>query len=408
MIIPLEFIGRYGKDCKVFTQYVDQPTTQQIYQLLNHPLYDGKIRIMNDCHLGKGGACIGLTMKVPGWDSGNYKIIPSTIGVDIGCGMLSFEIKSPVDMSWDNRINIVKQIKNIIPFDTDVHTSQKFDLYRFIHDCNVELQKLKEHEVIISKEWLIRKCKQIDMNYDRFLSSVGTLGGGNHFLECGRSEDGTIIITIHSGSRQFGQRVCGYHQTVAKQKQCHNKERELNGPIQNELTWLEDESAISYIVDMTVAMVYARYNRMTMMNLISTKFNWNIGKQIETIHNYINMSDGIIRKGAVSANDGEEFILPFNMISGLLLCVGKGNPEWNNSAPHGAGRNQSRTSIKALKLGELTKERMMKLDIYFEGKVPDGEVPEGYKDPDEIKNSIDDTCDVVRVIKPLFNIKGKD
>lgn len=408
--------GTYGKDCKVFTDNIEPQALETIQKLLDNPVTEGKpVRIMPDTHDGKG-IVIGFTMPVGEW------VNPNHIGVDIGCGMLCAEIKSTI--TPDMYIDIDQRIREVVPmgfavrsqwFGKDLHTETDFcsdileKYVKIIKGCNVDTLLEK---VGISKEiWA---------------NSIGTLGGGNHFIELGRSEKtGRYYLTIHNGSRNFGKRVCDYHakningykkmigeeverikQTLPKQ-QWSDAIKEANKRLQGREGYLTGEAKEDYLKDLYIAQAYASVNRYTMLHLILQCMGWQSGKVIETVHNYISPKDGIIRKGAVSAHLGEELIIPMNMADGILLCRGKGNEDWNCSAPHRAGRLFSRTAAKEQLSMEEFRQRMS--DVYSTSVCEStlDESPMAYKPTEEIRSLIEPTVEVLDVIKPVINLKAK-
>lgn len=402
--------GTYGKDCKVFTDNIEPQALETIQKLLDNPVTEGKpVRIMPDTHDGKG-IVIGFTMPVGEW------VNPNHIGVDIGCGMLCAEIKSTI--TPDMYIDIDQRIRDVVPMGFDVHETGSNKQYIFGPFCT--LGNLFHGGNIND---LVRK---VGMERDLWDNSLGTLGGGNHFIELGRSEKtGKYYLTIHSGSRNFGKRVCDYHaknlscyknalnEEVFRIKQTITKEhwndaiqeakRELYGR-EGYLTGLSKEE---YLNDMYTAQAYASINRYTMLYLILKHMDWKSGKVIETVHNYISPKDGIIRKGAVSAHLGEELIIPMNMADGILLCRGKGNEDWNCSAPHGAGRLFSRTAAREQLSMEDFHRRMNGVYSTSVCESTLDESPMAYKPTDEIRSLIEPTVEVLDVIKPVINLKAK-
>ena len=287
-------------------------------------------------------------------------------------------------------------------------------------------------------KWFEEKCNQIGMNVKRAVNSIGTLGGGNHFIEVGKSEGtGNTCITIHCGSRQFGSKVCEYWQNApARRKQASIKaefdvglkkikstlkgveikkaidrlrsDLGMNNKMAKGLSYLEGEDMQGYLADMIFCQIYAHENRRVIAAEIVKALNANIRPiEIETVHNYIDFNDLVIRKGAVSAHEGEIFILPFNMEDGILLCKGKGNEEWNNSAPHGAGRFMSRRKAKEKCSAEVARERMEAKGIYA-SVIPVDEVKEAYKDPKIIEDAIEPTAEIIDRIIPIMTMKEDD
>lgn len=402
--------GTYGKDCKVFTDNIEPQALETIQKLLDNPVTEGKpVRIMPDTHDGKG-IVIGFTMPVGEW------VNPNHIGVDIGCGMLCAEIKSTI--TPDMYIDIDRRIREVVPMGFDVHETGANKEYIF-----APLHTIGDLFLRGDIDELVQK---IEMTRDLWENSLGTLGGGNHFIELGRSEKtGKYYLTIHSGSRNFGKRVCDYHaknldgykkmlgEEVERIKQALPKQqwndaiKEAKKRLQGREGYLTGEAKEEYLKDMYIAQAYASVNRYTMLHLILDRMGWQCGKVIETVHNYISPKDGIIRKGAVSAHLGEELIIPMNMADGILLCRGKGNEDWNCSAPHGAGRLFSRTAAKEQLSMEEFRERMNNVYSTSVCESTLDESPMAYKPTDEIRLLIEPTVEVLDVIKPVVNLKAK-
>jgi RNA-splicing ligase RtcB len=270
------------------------------------------------------------------------------------------------------------------------------------------------------------------INRDRAEKSIGTLGGGNHFIEVNEDEDGFIYLVIHSGSRNIGKTVAEYYQDVAIKRLSENrketdvkieqlkaegrqaeiseflKESKKNRPAINKaLAYVEGKDMEDYIHDLTIAQQYALVNRNTMAEVILEQMGWDVVEKFDTIHNYIDVENMILRKGAISAQKGEVVIIPMNMRDGSLICVGKGNPDWNFSGPHGAGRLMSRSKAKELINLEEFKETMK--DVWSTSVVQStlDESPFAYKPMDEIIQNVKESVDILKVIKPLYNFKAK-
>ena len=283
-------------------------------------------------------------------------------------------------------------------------------------------------------KWFEKKCNDIGMNVKRAVNSIGTLGGGNHFIEIGKSQQtGSICITIHCGSRQLGLKVCDYWQNAPWRRKQEEKQIKFAEGLKNikatlkgkaisdaidklksdlgmknkmskALDYIEGEDMQGYLTDMIFCQIYAQENRRVIGQQIRKILNTSERDSVETIHNYINFKDFVIRKGAVSAYEGEVFILPFNMEDGILICKGKGNKEWNYSAPHGAGRIKSRGDAKKDCSAEVASKRMQSKGIYT-SVVPVDEVKEAYKDPKIIEEAIAPTAEILDKIVPIMNMK---
>ncbi len=402
-----DFIGKYTT-AKCFIDLIDEEdkdrsTIQQIYEFLNHESFTNPVAIMPDCHKGNG-SCIGFTMEMP------ETVIPNVIGVDIGCGMLSYDI-GPDFMKNETRGDLDSQLRERIPFGTNVHK----ELHRsygnagyvpegLVKEINYRVIDMTKEFMnrfgvnyqipLIDDIWFEKKCKQVGMDYRRMLCSIGTLGGGNHFIELGKSEKtGHFWITFHTGSRQFGLKIANYHQKIAR---AHVS--------QGMLSYLTDEYMYNYLVDMVVAQAYADENRRKMARIFSQLTGCSVVHSIQSVHNFIDFDDWIIRKGAIAAHAHQEMIIPFNMEDGLLICEGKGNPEWNYSAPHGAGRLGSRKWAKSVLSLDEAKDRMNEKDIYF-SKLPLDETKYAYKPKEIIEDNIEPTATIIDRVIPILNMK---
>jgi len=390
----LNYEGKWGK-AKVMIDSVDSATISQVYEFLNHEAFTNPIAVMPDCHKGNG-AVIGFTMEM------TDMVIPNVVGVDINCGMFSMNLGKNV-LAEISRADIDNRIRKLIPFGTSVH--KKFPL---VNDGFFD-QVTSEHRTFVMKfnkqrgtnyspikfnmQLLEQTCEKVGMDLDRTIKSVGTLGGGNHFIELGKSQlTGDYWFTIHSGSRQFGLKICNYWQRKAGK---------------GELAYLTGDDMFGYLTDMVFAQKYADLNRLYMANhvLEACGHSWSDVKQhIQTSHNFIDFDDFIIRKGAIRSYIGEYMIIPFNMEDGILLCSGRSNPEWNYSAPHGAGRVASRSWAKKNLNLEDAKHRMEQNDIYC-SKLPNDELKGAYKDPKIIEEAIEPTAMIVDRFKPVLAMK---
>lgn len=381
--------GKYGK-AEVMIDNIDQSTVSQIYEFLNHPAFTNQIAIMPDTHAG-AGAVIGFTMPM------TEEVIPNVIGVDIGCGMLSLNVGKNL-FAEHTKEEIDKFIRANIPFGTHVHhTDEYFDVMKFDKRVKEELRQFRmafERKFGLRyPKWgidFVKFCEMfIGLSYDRFVKSIGTLGGGNHFIEVGKSEQtGDYWITIHSGSRQFGLKVAKYHQKMAGK---------------GALASLKGEDAFNYLIDMVIAQNYADLNREVMAEIIVDGLELDVRETIVSVHNYVDFNDFIIRKGAIASYENQVMIIPFNSKEGLLICEGKSNPDWNFSAPHGAGRLGSRSWAKKTITKEMAEKAMKGV---YASKLPIDESPLAYKDSKVIENSIVPTCEIKERIKPVINLKA--
>jgi tRNA-splicing ligase RtcB len=396
----LEYQGKYGK-ATVMVDEIDQTTVKQIYDFLNHEAFTNQISIMPDTHAGKGSV-IGFTMPIV-----PDKIIPNVVGVDINCGMLLFTLTDetfPKDLNTDQRMKIDEEIRRAVPFGTNVHNDPveieswfwKYldSEYRaFIMRYNNQYGT--KHDLItFDMKWFEEKCEQIEMPIERAIQSIGTLGGGNHFIEMGKSvRNGKYAFTIHTGSRQFGLKVCNYWQKKAGS---------------NPLDYLSGEDAFGYLTDMVVAQCYARMNRYHIykhiLSCLGLSIEKNVQTSIETSHNFIDFDDFIVRKGAIRSYQHEKMVIPFNMQDGIIVCEGKSNPLWNYSAPHGAGRVGSRRWAKKNLNLEEAQNNMNDNDIFC-SKLPLDEAKGAYKDPKIIEEAIEPTADIIDRFKPILAMK---
>lgn len=358
--------GKYN-EAIVFTDNIESSAYEQIMELCNQEFVKGsKIRIMPDVHAG-AGCVIGTTMTV------KDKVVPNLVGVDIGCGIDCIKLKNKdIDL-----VKLDSFIKRNIPHGTDVHKKK----IRSSKDINLLELTCKKH-----------------VDIERGYLSIGSLGGGNHFIEIDRDQEGNLYLLIHSGSRHIGKQVAEYHQKVAKE---HCKDN-VPGP----LKYLEGKLLDNYLNDMRLMQDYAVLNRRTIAELIINGMNFDVDFNFATIHNYIDFKSYILRKGAVSAQKGEKLLIPLNMRDGALISVGKGNPEWNYSAPHGAGRVLSRNEAKSkFDINEF-KKSMEGIYTSCVSHSTIDEAPMAYKPMDEIIKYIGDTVEILTHIKPIYNFKA--
>jgi tRNA-splicing ligase RtcB len=393
----LELKGKYNT-AKVFTNNIEPEAAAQIVELLNQEFVkDSQIRIMPDTHAGKG-CTIGTTMTI------QDKIVANLVGVDIGCGMEVAIIATPPDkVNFDQLDETIRK-----------HVPSGFSIRSKKHPL---ANRVNFGDLIAP------------VSVDRAEKSIGTLGGGNHFIELNEWDDSHVALVIHSGSRNLGKQVAEYYQKRAydelmsrqqeKQEIIERLKREgrekeiqstlaaLKRPnIPKDLAYVEGKSFDAYMHDMKIAQYYASLNRKAMVQEIVEHMGWTVVDGFTTIHNYIDMEHMILRKGAISAQKGERVIIPMNMRDGSLICIGKGDPDWNYSAPHGAGRLMSRSKAKANLSMEVFKETMK--NVWSTSVVPEtlDESPMAYKPMEEIMENIQDTAMIERVIKPLYNFKA--
>lgn len=393
-----ELEGKYGS-AKVFTDVVDQESISQVITLLNQPYAEGqRIRMMPDIHAG-AGCTIGTTMTI------GDKICPNMVGVDIGCGMLVAKISNKnIDLAVLDAL-----IREQIPSGFEVH-----DEYC---DSHVDLSGLY--------------CAD-SVNLDRAYRSVGTLGGGNHFIEANKDDEGNIYIVIHSGSRHLGVDIATHYQERAfnelgkvspeetkhlidslkaqgRQNEIQTALKCLKGSITTmpkQLAYVEGTTLNMYLHDMAIAQNYAVENRLAMMNKIISGMGLDVVEMFATIHNYIDMDNLILRKGAVSAQKGEKLIIPINMRDGSLICTGKGNVDWNFSAPHGAGRLMSRSAAKERFTVEEFEKQMEGIFTTSVNRSTLDECPMAYKRIEDIVDNIEPTVEIHHIITPIYNFKA--
>lgn len=363
----LEIKGKYNI-AKVFIDEIENEAKSQILELCNQEFVkDSIIRIMPDVHVGIG-CTIGTTMTI------SDKVVPNLVGVDIGCGMETIRLKQrKIDLDKLDRL-IYRQIPS------------GFEIRKTLHD----------YLEYINLDSLI--CKDF-MNIKRAKLSIGTLGGGNHFIEVNKDEDDNLYLVVHSGSRHLGKQVCDHYQKLASKEKPH---------LPRQLAYLDGENFHNYLHDMRLVQEYAIYNRKAMVDEIITNMGFDIEDQFTTIHNYINLNDMILRKGAISAYKDEKVLIPINMRDGSLLCIGKGNSDWNYSAPHGAGRVMSRRKAKStISLDEFKKTMVGVYSTSVTKKTID-ECALAYKPIEEIIANIQDTVEILDIIRPIYNFKAKD
>lgn len=429
----IELTGKYT-NAKIFLDEVEDGVFGLIYDEINSETSKGlKVRVMPDAHVGKG-ACVGFSMEL-----GKY-LKPSTIGVDISCGMLSASFSSSKEL---NLKEIDNSIRENVPMGFNINDNIKFKTIPFDDVQLVANEFVKKFNLKFgtsyvapdyNEKWLISKLKDIDMDVNKFYSAIGTLGGGNHFIELGKSDKtGDYWVTVHTGSRNFGLKIADYWTNVAKGKVfVASKEynMELDNIIMNtnpksdipkklrdlkskydlgiNKEYLEGENLIGYLFDMIFAQHYATWNRRTILNSIKDALNIiKFDEEIHSIHNYVDFKDFIIRKGAISSYVGEKMIIPFNMRDGILICEGKSNEDWNNSAPHGAGRLMSRSKAKDSVNIDVFRKSMEGIYSTSVCKGTLDESPFAYKNSEMIENAIEPTATIIDKIKPILNIKDK-
>lgn len=397
------------KDLKIFTTNIGDKAKQQIYLLLEQDAFKGcKVRIMPDVHAG-AGCVIGFTGNL------GDKVIPNIVGVDIGCGMLCVELGNiEIDLE-----KLDKVIREYVPSGMNVH------------NLSIQSSSIYINEVYCNKEL---------KNRDNWLEkSLGTLGGGNHFIEVDEDEQGNKYLVIHTGSRNLGKQVaeiyqnkaiefCSYKKEMAEEKMAailYLKDEHRENEIQNklkeitkkyegktklpkDLCYLEGDLRKQYLHDMRICQAFAKHNRKYIASIILEKMNIVEKGFFETVHNYISFEDNIVRKGAISANKGEKVLIPMNMRDGCIIGIGKGNDDWNQSAPHGAGRIMSRGKAKEVLTMEDYRDSMKGVFTSSVNEDTLDEAPMAYKPMQEIIDCIGDTIEIERIIKPIYNFKASE
>ena len=403
--IMIEITGKFNT-AKCFATTVEDGAREQIMAVCDTEAFaSSKIRIMPDVHAGKG-CTIGTTMTV------TDKIVPSMVGVDIGCGMYTVSLGN-IDIDFEK----VDEAAHYIPCGRNVWEgrNERFDL-------------------------TVLRCYRNLKDTRRLERSLGTLGGGNHFIEVDEDDEGGKYLVIHSGSRNLGTQVAEYYQQLAVDlnlgKEEYFKKREeiistykaegRRAEIQDtlkqmakewqakeptlprDLCYLYDSFMEDYLHDVDICQKFAERNRARMAEIIIERCGFTAIETFQTIHNYIDVNEMILRKGSVSAKAGEKLLIPINMRDGSLICIGKGNEDWNFSAPHGAGRLMSRSAaFERLTMAEYEREMA---GIYSTCVTPDtlDESPMAYKSMDEIVENIEPTAEIICRIKPIYNFKAAE
>lgn len=395
------------KNLKIFTDNIEHEAVDQINTLLDQPAFaDCKVRIMPDVHAG-AGCVIGFTANL------GDKVIPNIVGVDIGCGMLTVDL-GEIDIDYEKLDRVIREN---VPSGYNIHEGRicRFDKIQQMY-CYRELKDTR-----------------------RFERSIGTLGGGNHFIEIDEGKDGTKYLIIHTGSRNLGKQVADHYQNLAvelmrgkdelyaKQEQliaeykARGRRSEIQGAIAElhrnfkakqldipkDLCYLTGEWREKYLHDMRICQEFAQKNRGSIALAIIAEMGWGGFKTFETIHNYID-DENMIRKGAISAKAGEKVLIPINMRDGCIIGIGKGNDDWNCSAPHGAGRIMSRHKAREVVSVEEFQKSMDGIYTTSVGADTVDEAPMVYKPMDEIIANIRDTVDILEIIKPVYNFKASE
>lgn len=402
-VIMTTIITGKHNTAKIFTTNIEQSAKDQIQALCDQPAFSGsKIRIMPDVHAG-AGCVIGTTMTI------TDKVVPNLVGVDIGCSVTAIKLpKTTIDLD-----NLDRFIRNSIPSGFNIRETP--------------------HAVADMLDFTTLYCP---FNHDRALRSIGTLGGGNHYIEIGRDNEGNLWLSVHTGSRHLGLQIAEYYQKLAVTKcnsidtkaliaklKAEGKHSQIQSAIAEikaqqtainpDFAYVEGDDLFEYLNDMEFAQFYAAMNGRVIINEILKELGEELSiatavaeECIFTMHNYIEPNTNILRKGAISAQKDETILIPLNMRDGTLICKGKGNPDWNFSAPHGAGRILSRAQArKQLSLQDF-QQTMEGIHSSSVVKETIDESPEAYKPMQEIIDSIGDTAEIITQIKPIYNFKA--
>lgn len=379
-----EVTGKYNK-AKIYATTVDNASYAQVLRMCNmEKLKDSNIAMMPDMHAAEG-CTVGTSLTI-----GEY-VNPAFVGGDIGCGMQVFKLA-------DRSVDFVK---------LDAFIREKIPSGARIHERSLSDVKAIPFESLHCYEYI---------RHETVLKSFGTLGGGNHFIEMAKGTDGLLYLILHSGSRRLGRDVAQYHQVQAffeqngiDSEQARKKKIQVSAiksPMRPDDCFLSGENLKRYLEDMDIAVDYARKSRIAMGEMIVNTLGLTVVDYFATIHNYIDVAAGVLRKGAVSAQLGERLLIPINMRDGSLLCIGKGNAEWNYTAPHGSGRIMKRSEAKeSISLDEYQKE-MEGIFTTSVGESTLDESPMAYRRIDEIMDAIDPTADVIDILTPVYNFKA--
>lgn len=396
----IEIKGQYT-DALIYTNNPQEAAISQIEELVNQPFMEGaKVRIMPDYHAGKG-CVIGTTIAL------NNRVVPNLVGVDVGCGVFVAEIEeTAVDFDQLDRT-----IRQFVPAGNDIHEEAS----------NIRSTEQFANDLFVAS----------GLHNDYTNRSLGTLGGGNHFIELAKDEEGKHYLLIHTGSRYVGSKIANWHQNRAYEslrridltekieelkaagryqeiQRMITEYKDENPIISKELAYLEGDLFADYIADMKLAQQFAHENRQMIARIIGEKMKWEYGLQFDSVHNYIDIDSMILRKGAVRAGAGEQLVIPMNMRDGSLICIGKGSAAWNESAPHGAGRIFSRSAaMKNLSMEDF-KQTMHGIWTTSVSEETLDEAPMAYKPMQEIMDQIGETVEIQKRIIPVYNFKASD
>lgn len=395
----IELKGKHNT-AKVFTDNIDETAIDQIVNLLNQEFVHGsKIRIMPDAHAG-AGCTIGTTMTI------TDRAVPNLVGVDIGCGMETVRV--------EERAVELERLDKVIHASIPAGFNIRSKTHKYMEEIDLGKLKAAKH-----------------VNLQRAELSMGTLGGGNHFIELGKDEEDRLYLVIHSGSRNLGKQIAEFYQRAAV-KDLSSKSKDAGTRIallrregrhldirdeedklalwsvERSLAFAEGQLFDDYLHDMALVQEYASLNRKAIVEEIIRKMKLKVVDRFTTVHNYIDLDSMILRKGAISARKGERVLIPINMRDGSLICTGKGNPDWNYSAPHGAGRILSRRAAKEKITMNEFKKSMEGIYSSTLDRTTLDEAPFAYKTMEEIISNVGDTVEIISVIKPIYNFKAAE
>lgn len=405
-IMELELQGKHNK-AKVFTHNIEETAVGQVIEMLNQSFTEGEqVRIMPDVHAGKG-ATVGTTMTIK-----NQKVVPNLVGVDIGCGiMVSFlgKLQNTDDREWGKLDNVVN---SSIPAG--------------FNKRNSAIDGEKTDKMLKNLTFYAQDSENL---WNNIRLSLGTLGGGNHFIELAKDDEDNFYLLVHTGSRSLGLNVAKYHQAVAenyhkenpkvkeelikklkaegRQADIQTELKKITPEVKNmDLAYLEGVAVSDYLNDMDIAQRYAVANRTHISDIIIKEMGWALEDRFDSMHNYIDIANEMLRKGATDAKEGMRLVIPLNMRDGSILGIGKGNPDWNYSAPHGAGRIMSRSKAKENIELESFVETMKDVYSTSVGQSTLDEAPFAYKPSQEIIEAIEETVEIEKIVKPVYNFKS--
>ena len=441
----IELVGKYT-NAKIFAETIEDGVYQQVYDIINCKAFEGqKVVCMPDVHVGKSGPC-GLVATI-----GNY-LCPTHVGVDIGCRVSMLILDKCI--SPDKYAEFERRIKNSIPTGFNINKKTVFDckeFYKFLTNSfnkyrNYWPEMLMDLPNVVTEKWISEQLKRIGMDEGMFYHSIMSLGSGNHYMEYDETEDGSLSgFSVHCGSRNFGVKICNYWTNKAKgaalsksevkeytdlfKKKYIEHHTDKNG--RRDMTGFKDalklyldsmseghiegyltgDNMKGYLCDMAFGELYAEWNHKCILDKVEEllqKYGIKKVRIISSVHNFIDLHDHTLRKSAIRAYEGEEMLVPFNMRDGVAICEGLSNSEWLNACAHGAGRKMSRSKAKANVSMEEFKESMK--DVYSttvcKGTID--ESPMAYKDTNEIKDLIQETCKIKFMMIPKINIKAAD